>query len=200
MKVPFNGNVKTELLTRFYKDKIFYYVSSITGVELCDIQECKIKRSSDSLIVSFIGKDYGQYVSWENLFLDYEEAKKEMNYRNDLKTTGFFITPFVSLEKLKKNKKEMLFIEKKINEELKDFPNFLGIDFCDVNANGIQIRGHHKEIKKYVYGNQPTIKYDFSNYKEIIVEFVEMWKKLDNDKNIYEEKKYIRLGESNNWN
>jgi hypothetical protein len=38
---------------------------------------------------------------------------------------------------------KLAFIRDQINHRLSDYPNFAGIDFCDVNANGIQIRGNH---------------------------------------------------------
>ena len=52
-----------------------------------------------------------------------------------------------------------MYIESQINKCLCGFENFQGIDFCNVGAGGIQIRGHHKQIKGFTYGSQPTIKY-----------------------------------------
>ena len=100
-----------------------------------------------------------------------------------------------SEENIKKLKKAA----KKINKALSDYPNFDGIDFCDVGANGIQIRGHHKQIEKYTYGNQPTIKYDFSNIESATQEFIEDWEKIDNPENIKGFKKFIADGERWGW-
>jgi len=64
------------------------------------------------------------------------------------------------------------------------FPNFDHVDFCDVNANGIQIRGFIKKISGLTFGNQPTIKYDFSNLYETISEFIKDWEQIDTPENI----------------
>lgn len=86
-----------------------------------------------------------------------------------------------------------------IKDMLVDFPNYIGCDFCDVNANGIQIRGHHKEIGGYTYGEQITIKYDFSNIEEVADEFVERWKQLDNPSDVARYKSFLADGERYGW-
>ena len=100
---------------------------------------------------------------------------------------------------IKNNLNELIFIQEDIKKKLKGYENFLGIDFCDVSASGIQIRGHHKNIKGYTYGEQPTIKYDFSNINEVIKEFVLMWWEKDNDAEIAKEKDLISFGEKYGW-
>ena len=93
----------------------------------------------------------------------------------------------------------MRYIEKEIGKNLKSYPNFKGIDFCDVHAGGIQIRGHHKDIKNYCFGEQITIKYDFSNYKDTVAQFVDMWKSLDNNSFISGYKMFLADGEKYGW-
>ena len=86
-----------------------------------------------------------------------------------------------------------------INTALKDYPNFDGVDFCDVGANGIQIRGHHKQIGGYTYGSQPTIKEDLSNITEATQEFIDMWKAEDTPMKVLKFKEFISFGEKYGW-
>ena len=107
--------------------------------------------------------------------------------------------PYVRQDTLNKYKDTMLYIQNKISDFLYDHENFDGIDFCDVSANGIQIRGHHKEIGGYTYGAQITIKYDFSNIEEVADEFVEHWKQLDNPSDVARYKSFLADGERYGW-
>lgn len=86
-----------------------------------------------------------------------------------------------------------------INEGLKEYSNFDGVDFSDVGANGIQIRGHHKEIKGRTYGTQPTIKYDLSNITDTVSEFIEMWKQEDTTQKVNDYKRFLELGDKYGW-
>ena len=62
--------------------------------------------------------------------------------------------------------------------------NLSSLDFCDVNANGIQIRGCHLLAEPgYSYGHQATIKYDFANIEDAVNEFIACWKQKDNPDN-----------------
>ena len=112
---------------------------------------------------------------------------------------AFTFAPFLDDQIIKKHFKTLKMIETKISEGLSDYPKFQGIDFCDVGAKGIQIRGHHQDIKGYTYGDQPTLKYDMSNSKEIINTFIEMWKMIDTPKRIADELRFIKDGESYGW-
>lgn len=105
----------------------------------------------------------------------------------------------VSEEIQKEHKEQFEHIEKTIKEALKLYENFDGIDFCDVNASGIQVRGHHKEVKNYSYGWQPTIKYDFSNVDEVIKDFIDMWKHCDTPTELEKFKLFIKIGEECGW-
>ncbi len=87
-----------------------------------------------------------------------------------------------------------------INQGLVEYSNFDGVDFCDVNANGIQIRGHHKEIDKYTYGKQPTIKSDLSNIMSASKEFIDMWKTMDTPEQVRSFKDFLEMGEKYGWN
>ena len=86
-----------------------------------------------------------------------------------------------------------------INTALKDYPNFDGVDFCDVGANGIQIRGHHKQIGGYTYGYQFTIKEDLSDIAEKTQEFIDMWKVEDTPAKVSKFNEFISFGEKYGW-
>ncbi|MCL1696329.1 hypothetical protein [Lysinibacillus sp. BPa_S21] len=135
----------------------------------------------------------------KNLFKDLIKAEKRARYLNKLYFKLFKHQPFLKEELLSSNLNKLLEIEKSITNQLLEYPNFDGVDFCDVSAGGIQIRGHHKEINGYTYGNQPTIKYDFSNYKECISDFIEMWKHQDNEESVNSQKKFIEQGKKYGW-
>lgn len=202
--MPFNGNVSTRLLEKYYKGKSFYYVGSKNSKrQEFELRECRLTDGNyETPLWKFdSGKEfeYGMFVPWEDIFDVWEDAKKEIDRRNVLYRKGFYQIPFVKLEVLEKYKEEMLRIENTIKKYLKGFENFQGIDFCDVNARGIQIRGHHKEIKNYTYGRQPTIKYDFSNADDVIWEFLKMWGEVDNPQAIAREKAFIADGEKYGW-
>ena len=204
MKAPFNGNVSTRLLEKYYKGKVFYYVGSRNSKKQeFEIKKCRLTDGSYETPLwkfdSENGYEYGIFANWEDIFDVWEDAKEESSRRNDLYSKGFYCIPFVKLETLEKYKDKMLHIENTINKYLKGFENFQGIDFCNVSAGGIQIRGHHKEIKGYTYGQQPTIEYDFSNADDVIWEFLKMWGEVDNPQAISREKAFIADGEKYGW-
>lgn len=122
-------------------------------------------------------------------------SKKE-NY--DILGDGF--KSYLSEDTYKEHKEELINAAEKIKEGLKEYPNFAGVDFCDVSANGgIQVRSHHKEVKGYTFGNQFTIKYDFSNIEEVIKETIEDWKRLDNEKYLSDYQNFLYQGEKWGW-
>lgn len=107
--------------------------------------------------------------------------------------------PFLRDDMLNEHYDKLINIESQINEQLVDFEYFDGIDFCDVGARGIQVRGFHKEIKGYSYGNQITIEYDFSNCDEIVELFVSMWKSEDTPEKIKRYNSFLEAGERWGW-
>lgn len=184
------------------KDKNFWYVDS-TEYKL---KECILSGHYE--MIRFKQEDgtyttWSQGFSWDKLFDNKDDAQVKLDYYDNIYHKTFRHSPYFShgenLENSLKHIEDYKTIERSIEERLKDFPNFDGIDFCDVGANGIQIRGHHKQIKGYTYGSQPTIKYDFSNCKDVIDEFVEMWKEKDNPKSITSELSFIADGEKYGW-
>jgi len=106
---------------------------------------------------------------------------------------------FLKPDVLSEHQNDFDYIEESICTQLSEYENFDGIDFCDVGANGIQIRGFHKKVGDYTYGDQPTIKYDFSNIEEVITEFVEMWKAQDNPAKLNSYLSFIYWGEKYGW-
>lgn len=207
MKVPFNGNVNARLLKKLYRDKVFYCLrENHLGKYIffpCFLSDCE--WSIDFPFVKFIKREmpfderFSNGARWENLSETYEEAREEAKRRNYLYFECFRYKPYLKLEMLEEHLKDFMYIESQINKCLSAFENFQGIDFCNVGANGIQIRGHHKQIKGYTYGSQPTIKYDFSNIEESICEFIDMWRRNDTEEEIIKEKRFIYYGEKYGW-
>lgn len=206
MRVPYDGKVNMSLVVKRYKNKIFYYVKEFDNHKF-SFKPCMLSEKSFVNIpfVRFfndkmkLDTSYSQGANWRRLFDNYEEGEKEVKRLNSLYFDGFYQKPYLKIETLENYKKDLLKIENDINKLLRGFENFQGIDFCDVSANGIQIRGHHKKIKGYTYGQQPTIKYDFSNKDDIVMEFVNMWYKYDKDDRVREEIKFIADGEKYGW-
>lgn len=194
---------KTKLWNQKVKEnegKIFWYVDTNKYV----LKKCVLSDGSLTEMIRFIKEDgslenYSTSFSKDNLFADETKAQERLDHLNDLYKNTFKFEPYLKENTIEKYKKELIYIEKIITEKLKDFPNFEGIDFCDVGAYGIQIRGHHKQIKGYTYGEQITIKYDFSNYMDCINEFVDMWKKEDTPENVRGELRFIAYGEKYGW-
>ncbi len=93
----------------------------------------------------------------------------------------------------------LLDIQDIIHDGLKDYPNFLGVQFIDVYAGGIQIRGFHKQVPGYFYGKQVTIKYDMSNAYEAADVFIEAWKESDTEDTVKATLSFIKEGEEYGW-
>jgi hypothetical protein len=183
--------------------KDFYYVLvGHKGSDKFIIEKC-ILGTSTEMVRPY--KSNGELeifqhgINKENLFDNEKDAEERLNYLDNLYHKTFKHKPYISEKTLIQYLNELIYIEIEIANQLNDFENFGGIDFCDVSANGIQIRGHHKQIKRYTYGTQPTIKYDFSNYKECVDEFVEMWKLYDIPDRIRAEQRFIADGEKYGW-
>ncbi len=135
---------------------------------------------------------------WDHLFETEEEAQETANLYNET-IKCFDHVPLVDIKKLVANRETLIDIQNKINEKLKNHPNFDSIDFCDVGANGIQIRLHHKQIKNYTLSEQATLKYDLSNMKEVIDESVENFIKFDTKDNIRGYKEFLAWGDKYGW-
>lgn len=182
--------------------EIFWYVSSSKSGP-SDVKKCVLSDSYE--MIRFFGDD-GELKNWSqgfkenNLFENEIEAQDRFDNLKRLYLETFKFKPFLSEEVITSHLKELKFIESEITNKLTNFLNFLGIDFCDVSANGIQIRGHHKEVDGYTYGTQPTIKYDFSNYRDCVDEFVHMWIQQDTPERVRSELRFIADGKKYGWN
>lgn len=205
MEQPCKGETK-EYLIELFSQRVFYYVHTYKGD--CIMKPCVLSRKGNWFLstpyVIFFDENmelepYGRCVRWEELFDGWIEANARVKHIEKLYNNCFWRRPYVTIETLEKYKGEMVRIEKKINEGLKEYPNFLGIDFCDVGANGIQVSGHHKDINNHVYGDQLTIKYDFTNKNEVIDEFINMWKSLDTPDEVQKYKDFLDLGNKYGW-
>ena len=193
-----------EKLLELYRNRVFFYVSDNTQqIQLC-ILDREHSWNPATPFVTMLNDDFtlssfSQCVGWDMLYDGWEEADKRVKHIEKLYTKSFYKKPIVSILTLEKYKGELVKIEKEISERLKEYPNFLGVSFCDVHAGGIQILGYHKEIKNHTYGNVITIAYDFSNKDEVANEFVEMWKAQDNPESVNKLKFILDYGDKYGW-
>lgn len=107
-------------------------------------------------------------------------------------TDKFDYIPYLNKPTLDAFSNLLLDLQHIIHEGLSDYPNFLGIQFVDVSAGGIQIRGFHKDVDGHNYGEQTTIKYDMSNAYEAASDFISYWKASDNDDSIRFMKEFFK--------
>lgn len=116
-----------------------------------------------------------------------------------MKKNKFDYEPYLKKPLLLAFEDLLLDLQEYINKELKDYPNFLGVQFIDVSAGGIQIRGFHKDVVGYSYGRQTTIKYDMSNAYEAADEFIVSWKANDNNESLSSTLRFIKTCEEYGW-
>ena len=135
---------------------------------------------------------------WDHLFETEEEAQETANLYNET-IKCFDHVPLIDIQKLVANREVLIDIQNKINEKLKNYPNFDSIDFCDVGANGIQIRLHHKQINGYTLSEQATLKYDLSNIEEAIDTSVNNFIAFDTEDNIKGYKEFLAEGDKYGW-
>jgi hypothetical protein len=133
---------------------IYYYVDNNYKLKTCI-------KDGDGW-VRFYDEDeklmnYRQSYNKKNIFENVFDAAKRATFLKNLYQETFKHVPYLKEEILVEHKDQLLHIENEITKQLNEYPNFEGIDFCDVSAGGIQIRGHHKQIKGYTYGKQLTI-------------------------------------------
>ena len=195
----------TKLFYEENKNKTFYYLkSNVKNVDSCEIKEVK-PDCYCNMILWYYPKDNTDVkkitkfnASWLNIFETKEDACKALEYYKSL-YSGFRRTPYLSVSTLIEHCDELRRIEQEIEDGLKDVENYEGIDFVDVSANGIQIRLHHKQIKNYTYGNQYTIRYDFSNADEAPKAVIEHFKEIDNPADVQRMLRFIADGEKYGW-
>lgn len=209
MNIPYNGKVNMRLVTKRFKGVQFWSINQKPNgfyqIQACILKPIDIDTSTTDH-ADFINIDknfkldcWSNWLKWADVYDSYSQAQKIVKEYNDLIKKFDFI-PFLKINIIKKHFDTLMLIQNKIHEKLSNYENFQGIDFCDVSANGIQIRGHHKQIEKYTYGTQPTIKYDFSNIEKVIKEFVEMWQENDTPEKMSAYKRFIYFGEKYDWN
>lgn len=205
MDIPYDGKVNIRLVVKRFKNKTFYYVSTFDNYKY-SFKPCTLSSAS---IQSFPfvryfdnGKatTWSQGADWNRLFDKYEDAEKESKRLNSLHFDGFRYKPYLKTEELEAHKPELVKVENLINKLLSGFANYKGIDFCNVSANGTQIRLHHKKIVNYVYGEQITISPDYSNIDDVALLVVKEWINRDNPQDINKELAFIAEGEKYDWN
>ena len=210
MKTPFNGAVAYRLLIKRYAKQVLYRIKTDNNkspywkVVPCLLAECPYFGTIERPEVCDFDKSWRlsrnrAQCSWDNIFMTYEEAYKESKRRNGL-YIGFDRIPYVGYDILENYKNDLLNIERSIKNELSDYDSFVGIDFTDVSAGGIQIRGHHKDVSGFTYGDQITINYDFSNKDEVVDDFVSMWKSCDTKAGVQQYNSFLEQGMRYGWN
>ena len=90
-------------------------------------------------------------------------------------------------------------IREEIERALYDVPTFVGMDFCDVYAGGVQLRGHHKDVPGYSYGAQITLLYDLSNADDAIAQFIAAWKAKDTPADVGAYQSFLEEGQKWGW-
>lgn len=183
-------------------NKIYYYVEAFK--DNYKIIKCILKKDNIfDMIIPFKEDgtldNFARSFDKNSLCETEKEANEKVKYLDKLYNKTLQNRPFLNEEILVQNLDKLITIETDIRHKLDGFPHFAGIDFCDVSAGGIQIRGHHAQIKGYTYGNQITIDYDFNNYIECIDRFVEMWKEQDKPEKVRAYKSFIADGERWGW-
>lgn len=132
-----------------------------------------------------------------------ETMKAERKERlNKFAKENFYRKPSMSDRKFDKYKERLAYIEKSINEKLKDkYPNFRGIYISDdpTSESKIRINGSHKDIKSYFYGN--SVEFDFEKHSEdeVVAAFEEAWDRTDNKEHFEFFERFIRDGEKWGW-
>ena len=182
------NDINPKLLANLFKGVVLYSVEQKTNgyfdVKRYIPRQDKQDFSKGHLNVREVDENlnvedrYSKLKGLNDLYVSFIEAK-EIKRKYNTMISKFDFSPYMEIEMIEKHFEELLFIQNDIHKKLKGYENFLGIDFFFFFANGIQIRGHHKDITGYTYGKQPTIKYDFSNINEAISEFVNMWFEYD---------------------
>lgn len=206
MKQPERKNLLTVYAN--LKDKELYYVT-LNSTQLYVVEPCFLKYNSYKdknkttyfTLIPFRNgykENYSHLFDWKYLYETKEEANKIVEEKNS-KLKSFRHLPFLKDECLEQHYKKLKEIEDQIDGQLSQFEDYDGVDFCDVSAGGIQVRLHHKKIKGYTYGEQKTIKYDFSNAADIPAQVIKEFIDINNEEDIQSMKKFIRFGEKYGW-
>lgn len=186
---------------KFYENnvgKVFYYVPSRKQRCSGDIKEVTPSMVNGELWWKLKNEIGSTWLYYSNIFTSEKDAEQFVKNINSIRES-FRYDPFVSNNMLLEHFKDFKDIEDKIEYGLREYQNFDGIDFCDVSAHGIQVRIHHKEIAGYTYGEQFTIKYDFSNKEEIPDLVINHFKEIDTPDRIRGRKEFISWGEKYGW-
>ena len=179
--------------------KVFYYVDGGKHApenikQVTPVYSKTVRQTFWKLLNE--GRD--AWLGYDSIFENESEAEQFVKTVKHIRSQ-FRHDPYVSNTMLLKHFEDFKDIENKIEDGLKDYPNFDGIDFCDVSAHGIQVRTHHKAFEKYTYGSQFTIEYDFSNKDEIPNLVINNFKNNDNEKDVKSQKRFIAYGEKYGW-
>lgn len=172
--------------------KIEYYAN----VDTLELQECVVK---DELYVQFLRVDgtvdQEEYPCrlWD-VFESKEEAEQRLAEFKKAYVHTFKRRPDVPIEIIHAYESKLRNIEAEIEEALSGYENFDGIDFCWLGwERGIQIRGYHKQIEGFPYGNKVVVNRTCSNAYEGVRKFIAMWKKVDKPSKIASKKRLLMV-------
>ena len=88
-------------------------------------------------------------------------------------------------------------LRSEIDQALEHDRSYDGLDFCDANAGGVQVRLFHKDIQGYCYQSH-TLAYDFSNRREVAEEAIMCWKAAT-EEDLQRFKSFLEDGEVWGW-
>lgn len=115
---------------------------------------------------------------------------------NDISTTRI---NYIDEDFYRANKDKLVYIAKTINNALKDYPHFDGIEYDDVGGSTIQVMYYNTETYEGYPTGYGVLKKDLSNSDEVINEIINDFKKGDNEENIKFQNKYFKDGDKNEW-
>lgn len=202
MQIPFDGKKSYQYIYKHYKNTPLWIVHK-DKFGIGKVKKCYLYSIGNLKIPIIMYKDgalNGMYtpVTWEMLYTSEDSANEELKAFQKLYSENFDFKPYINPQTMSQYRDTLLEIQDTIHFYLKDFPNFLGIDFCDVSAFGIQIRGYHKNTLPYTF-IQTVLKYDFSNKEEATQNFIGMWKLNDVPKVVTEYQEFLAEGEKYGW-
>lgn len=173
-----------------------FFVSCNHCSDTITYEEGVVQKQDGILLFQPNNKKWAHYANIEHLFKIKEEADKEYNRLKSLQEG--FEHDYIRVSWLNEHLQEIRKLKSDINNLLQKYPNFCNFDLCDVSADGVQVRLFLEKVPKYSIHNQPTIAYDCSNLKEVLIEVEKEMSSFD-DEQILSYQNFIYEGEKYGW-
>lgn len=106
-------------------------------------------------------------------------------------TAEFDHKPYLTHDQLVYHRQELLRAQDAINESLKDFPDFDGIQFIRNERNHILLYGCHKQITKHYFIGPFDIDPECDNLDDVVDAFIENWEEKDTPNTVDWEKRFF---------